>query len=193
MLISLFLSQPSPVLSPDDSSNKNCETIPVGGMANSVGGVRDTTTTPEGWKTACNTIPESSKPNRIEDFIQRKKSGEITGQKMRITVKCMKERRRRKWERSYSWLERDLDRLIDSVEANPEDLQDYSLPMVLVGSDVASLYPTLDAEKVAELVYNAVMKSDIKWTNLNYIEATSYIVLNWAEEQCSEQTSEDTP
>jgi hypothetical protein len=187
--VSGHMSQPSPVLSPDDSSNKNCETIPVGGMANSIGGVRDTITTTEGWKTdgpACNTIPEGRKPNRIEDFIQRKKSGEITGQKMRITVKCMKERRRRKWERNYNWLERDLDRLIDSVEANPEDLQDYSLPMVLVGSDVASLYPTLDADKVAELVYNAVIKSDIKWTNLDYIEATRYIVLNWTEEQCSQ-------
>ena len=160
-----------------------------GWLTNSVGGVRDTTTTPDGWKTdgpACNTIPEGRKPNRIEDFIQRKKSGEITGQKMRITVKCMKERRRRKWERNYNWLERDLDRLIDSVEANPEDLQDYSLPMVLIGSDVASLYPTLDADKVAELVYNAVMKSGIKWTNLDYIEATRYIVLNWTEEQCAQ-------
>ena len=55
--------------------------------------------------------------------------------------------------------------------------------MVLIGSDVASLYPTLDADKVAELVYNAVMKSDIKWTNLDYIEATRYIVLNWTAEQ----------
>ena len=54
-----------------------------------------------------------------------------------------------------------MDRLIDSCEVNPEDLQDFSLPMVLVGSDVASLYPNLDAEKVATLVYNAVMKSDI--------------------------------
>ena len=102
-------------------------------MANSVGGVRDTTTTPDGWKTdgpACNTIPGGRKPNRIEDFIQRKKSGEITGQKMRITVKCMKERRRRKWERNYNWLERDLDRLIDldSVEANQRTSRTTACP-----------------------------------------------------------------
>ena len=46
--------------------------------------------------------------------------------------------------------------------------------MVLIGSDVASLYPSLDATKVAELVYEVVMKSEIKWTNLDYVEATRY-------------------
>ena len=30
------------------------------------------------------------------------------------------------------------------------------------------------------------MKSEIKWTNLDYIEATRYIALNWTEEQCSQ-------
>ena len=44
--------------------------------------------------------------------------------------------------------------------------------MVLVGSDVVSLYPSLDADKVAYLVYNAVLKTDIKRTNVDYIEAT---------------------
>ena len=97
----------------------------------------------------------------------------------------MKERRRKRWERKFDWLENDLDRLIDSCDANPEDLQDFSLPMVLVGSDVASLYPSLDAEKVAEIVYNAVLKSDIKWTNIDYVEATRYIALNWSEEKCN--------
>ena len=97
----------------------------------------------------------------------------------------MKEKRRRKWERDFRWLERDIDRLVDSCEVNPEDLQDFSLPMVLVGSDVVSLYPSLDADKVAELVYNAVLKTDIKWTNVDYIEATRYIALNWTEEQCN--------
>ena len=77
-----------------------------------------------------------------------------------------------------------MDRLIDRKVANPEDVQDFSLPMVLIGSDVTSLYPSLDANKVAELVYNAVMKSDIKWTNIDYFEATRYIALNWTEEQC---------
>ena len=57
--------------------------------------------------------------------------------------------------------------------------------MVLLGSDIASLYPSLDAEKVPEIVYNAVLKSDIKRTNIDYVEATRYIALNWSEEKCN--------
>ena len=139
---------------------------------------------PEGWKVDQpktdndENIPEGRKPNRIEEFIKRREKGEIKGQKMRITVKYMKEKRRKKWERNFSWLEEDLDRLIDSRDANPEDLQDFSLPMVLIGSDVTSLYPSLDAKEVAELLYNAVMKTNIKWTNIDYFEATRYIAVN---------------
>ena len=129
--------------------------------------------------------PEGRKSNRIEEFTKKRKTGEITGQKMKITVKYMREKRRKRWERDYAWLENDLDRLIDSCDVNPEDLQDFSLPMVLIGSDVASLYPSLDAEKVAEIVYNAVLKSDIKWTNIDYVEATRFIALNWSEEKCN--------
>ena len=114
----------------------------------------------------------------------KNKSGEITGQKMKITVKYMKEKRRKKWEKDFSWLEKDLDRLIESREANPEDLQDFSLPMVLIGSDVTSLYPSLDADKVATLIYNAIMKTDIKWSHIDFMEAVCYIALNWTEEQC---------
>ena len=129
-------------------------------------------------------IPDGRKMNRIEEFVRQRKSGDIEGQQMRITVRYMKERRKKRWEREYNWLEQDLDRLIDSCEVNPEDLQDFSLPLVLVGSDVASLYPNLDAEKVAELVYNAVLKSEIKWSNIDYFEAARYLALNWSEEQC---------
>ena len=111
-----------------------------------------------------NIIPGGRKQNRIEEFIMKRKAGEIVGQKMRITIKYMKEKRTKRWEREFAWMEDDLDRLIDSCNANPEDLQDFSLPMVLVGSDVASLYPSLDTEKVTEILYNAVLKSDIKWT-----------------------------
>ena len=56
--------------------------------------------------------------------------------------------------------------------------------MVSIGSDVANLYPSLDAEKVAKLVYDAIMKSDIKWTNIYYIEATRYLAMNWTEDKC---------
>ena len=77
------------------------------------------------------------------------------------------------------WLEKDMDRLVDIREANPEDVQDFSIPMIILGSDVSALYPNLDAEKVAELVYQAVLKSEIQWSKIDYVEATRYIALNW--------------
>ena len=64
-------------------------------------------------------VPEGRVPNRIEEFLESKGKGELKGQKMKITIKFMKEKRRRKWERDFQWLEGDLDRLIDSSEANP--------------------------------------------------------------------------
>ena len=85
-------------------------------------------------------------------------------------------------------MEKDLDRLIESREANPEDLQDFRFPMVLFGSDVTSLYPSLDADKVATLIYNAIMKTDIKWSHIDFMEAVRYIALNWTEEQCKKSS-----
>ena len=53
----------------------------------------------------------------IEQFVKAKKSGEIAGQKVRITVKYMKEKRRKKWESKFDWLESDLDRLMATVKS----------------------------------------------------------------------------
>jgi hypothetical protein len=122
------------------------------------------------------TTGERQPRNRIEEFVMKRKSGEITCQKMKITVKYMKEKRRKKWEKDFSWLEEDLDRPIESREANPEDIQDFSLPIVLIGSDVTSLYPSLDADKVATLIYNAIMKTDIKWSHIDYTEWKLYAI-----------------
>ena len=56
--------------------------------------------------------------------------------------------------------------------------------MIIIGSDVAALYPNLDADQVATLVYQAVKKSKIKWKNVDYLEAVRYIALNWDEVKC---------
>ena len=40
-------------------------------------------------------------------------------------------------------------------------VQDRSSPMVIIGSDVESLYPSLDADQVAEIVHDAVMRATI--------------------------------
>ena len=38
--------------------------------------------------------------------------------------------------KDFGWVEGDVDILIRSVKALPEELQDYSIPMLIVGSDV---------------------------------------------------------
>ena len=102
--------------------------------------------------------------------------------KMKTTIRFMKERRRQKWIRDFSWVEDNLDRMISSLDALPEDLQDYSLPMVVVGSDVKVLYPSLDIEMVCKMIYGAIMDSKVKWNNVDYREAARYIALHWSAE-----------
>ena len=57
--------------------------------------------------------------------------------------------------------------LIRSVDSLPEELQDFSVPMVIIGSDVEALYPSLDIDKVIKMVYEAVMKSKVSWEDLD--------------------------
>ena len=42
-----------------------------------------------------------------------------------------------------------------------------NLELVVVGTDVESLYPSLTDVEVANLCYHAVMKSSINFTNIN--------------------------
>jgi hypothetical protein len=98
--------------------------------------------------------------------------------KLRVSARFMKQRRRTKWCKDYSWVKGDLERLISSQEVLPEDLQDFSLPIVIVGSDVEALYPNLSAERVAKLIYEAIIKSEVEWDNISYMEGLRYIALN---------------
>ena len=78
----------------------------------------------------------------------------------------------------------DLDRRYKGTEVLHEDLQDQTIPMVVVGSDVISLYPNLDIRKVGGAVKEAVIKTDVKWEEIDYLEGARYVALNWSEEQC---------
>ena len=91
------------------------------------------------------------------------------------------ERRKNRWRRKMKWKEGDI---VDIKDANPEDIQDFSSAMVMIGSDVSALYPNLDAEQVAEIVYMEVKRSDIKWENIDYLEAVRYIALNLDDIKC---------
>ena len=75
-------------------------------------------------------------------------------------------------------------RILRSTEVNHEDLQDQTVPMVVVGSDVVSLYPNLDIEKVVDAVQLAIMESNLRWEEIDYLEASRYIALNWTASQC---------
>ena len=76
------------------------------------------------------------------------------------------ERRKNRWRRKMKWKEGDI---VDIKDANPEDIQDFSSAMVMIGSDVSALYPNLDADQVAEIVYMEVKRSDIKCENIDYL------------------------
>ena len=88
--------------------------------------------------------------------------------KMKMTRKCMIERRRNRLDRSINWLDGEVDRLIDIKNANPEDIQNFEVPMVIVGCDVASLYPNLKTKQAAKLVYTAIIETDMKWEQIDY-------------------------
>ena len=100
-----------------------------------------------------------------------------------ITMREMKNLRRKLWEDKVGWDETDLDRRYNGNEVLPEDLQEQSQPMALVGTDVANLYPSLDVTKVVEEVRVAILESDIQWREVDYLEAARYVALNWTEEQ----------
>ena len=82
------------------------------------------------------------------------------------------------------WDNEDEERILDSQDALEEDLQDFSAPMVIVGSDVESLYPNLDVDQVIRRIEEEVIRTDMEFDNIDYLEATRYLALNWSEEQC---------
>ena len=102
---------------------------------------------------------------------------------MRCTNDYVRTLRRLEWEKSMDWSADDEDRMVCSTEVLPEDLQNYSVPMVIVGSDVISLYPNLKVEKIVERVEQEVLKTDLKFENVDYLEAARYLVLNWTEKE----------
>ena len=60
----------------------------------------------------------------------------------RCTDDYLRNLRRIKWEEEMDWDIEDDERMMDSTEVLPEDLQDYTVPMIIVGSDVVRLYLT---------------------------------------------------
>ena len=76
-----------------------------------------------------------------------------------VTATCMKMVRRDLWEKTNDWGEGELDRILLGTEVLHEDLQDVSKPMVIIGTDVVNLYPSLDIKKVVGNVNEAILES----------------------------------
>ena len=57
------------------------------------------------------------------------------------------------------------------------ELQNFSEKPILIGADVASLYPNLKKEITGEMMYRAVLECDIKFEGLNYGLLNVYLFL----------------
>ena len=73
---------------------------------------------------------------------------------------------------------------LQSKEVPLEELQEQGVPMVIVGTDVVNLYPSLDIDRVVEDVEQAMLDTKIRWTEIDYLEAARYVALNWSEDEC---------
>ena len=103
---------------------------------------------------------------------------------VRTTVRWVRTLRRLRWEEDVEWDENDEERTFYSHEMLPEDRQDYMSPMVLVGSDVVSLYPNLDVARVSKMMGEAVRLSPLKWEGVDWMECARYVALNLTNEEC---------
>ena len=105
--------------------------------------------------------------------------------KIRTTCRFLKLHRRAIVEDRISRrLQEEEDIVVRSREVNPEDIQDFDEPMVIIGSDVISLYPNLDVTKVSKEMREAIKVAKIEWEEVDYREAARYVALNWSREQC---------
>ena len=63
-------------------------------------------------------------------------------------------------------------------------IQDRSAKLQIVGSDIAALYPSLEAVEVAKIVYNAILETEVKFSGVNYTEACRLIAFTSTEQEC---------
>ena len=47
-----------------------------------------------------------------------------------------------------------------------------------------SLFPSIEEEAVADIAYQSVLDSGIKWTGIDYMEGARYIALTQSEAEC---------
>ena len=73
--------------------------------------------------------------------------------------------------------------LVESLLETQKEQPKQHDEVVIVGADVASLYPSLDPILTSELIYRAVLETEIEFQNIDYKEVSTYlaVVLNQSE------------
>ena len=63
-------------------------------------------------------------------------------------------------------------------------VQDMANPVSIIDADVEALYSSLEARQVADIVYKAVMETDITFEGISYQEGARYIALTSSAQEC---------
>ena len=103
----------------------------------------------------------------------------------RVNPMMMKKLRKIEWkkEKMNEDLE-DINKEWSVDDMLEEDIQNFEEEMVLVGCDVEALYPSLDRDECSRIIGEEIMKSNVSWSNLDYMEGARMIVLNKSASYC---------
>ena len=66
------------------------------------------------------------------------------------------------------------------------NIQDYYEKAVFIGGDAVALYPSMDAIGTSELVYQAVLNSEVEFKSIQYEWLILYIYLMLGDEKMGE-------
>ena len=75
-------------------------------------------------------------------------------------------------------------RMLDAMGVDKHLIQDKSRRMEVCGADVEALYPSLSDIQVAEIVYQAIMETDVGFEGVDYMEGCKYIAMNSTAQEC---------
>ena len=104
---------------------------------------------------------------------------------VKVKPMMMKRIRKEEWKKRHCQeVLEDIEKIWKPSEVLPEDIQDFEKEMVIIGCDVESLYPSLDTKDCGRLVEEEIMRTDIEFENLDYLEGARLIALNKSAEYC---------
>ena len=112
-------------------------------------------------------------------FWTRDEEDNVVVKTEKTIAEVVKRLRRKEWVENHAAEDiEDVDKTWEPQEVLSEDIQDFERNMVVIGSDVEALYPSLDIEDCTRIIEEEVERTKIKWEDLDYVEGTRLIVLN---------------